>query len=74
VAALSNGTDIMICDGETLEVVKVINNPFNGKDTIQEIRFTGRKSIVMYSYSNKVGRIMLWNITPLVSKFTSRRN
>lgn len=40
-------------------------NPYAGKDTIESIRFTGKKSVVMYTYSQKAGKIMMWNVTNL---------
>lgn len=73
IVCLSDGNDLVLCDGDTLDVVKIIKSPYGGKDSIQEIRFTGRKSVVMYCYSHKVGRILLWNITPLLGQLAGHR-
>lgn len=73
IVALSDGNDIVLCDGDTLDIVKVFKSPYGGKDTVQEIRFTGRKSVVMYCYSHKVGRVLLWNISALLSQLTGHK-
>jgi len=74
ILALSDGNDLVLCDGDTLDVVKVFKSPYGGKDSVQEIRFTGRKSVVMYCYSHKVGRVLLWNITALLGHLTGHRD
>lgn len=70
IAALSDGNNLVLCDGDTLDIVKVIKSPYGGKDAIEEIRFTGRKSVVMYCFSHKVGRVLLWNISSLLGQLT----
>jgi hypothetical protein len=59
-----------VCDWESLAVLKEIKSPYLGKDNITAIKFVGKKSVVMYSISQK-GKIMIWNVSSLIPKATT---
>ena len=46
---LSDGKSIALCDGDNLEVLKVVGNPFSEQELITNIIFRGKKSVVMYA-------------------------
>lgn len=62
---------MVICDWETFDVLKEIKSPYGGKDTVSAIKFIGKKSVVMYVLSNKQGKILLWNVSSLMTKATA---
>lgn len=71
IVAFSDGNNIVICDWENLNMLKEIKSPYGAKDTVASIKFNGKKSVVMFVTSHKQGKIMIWNVSALMSRTTT---